>query len=140
MTAYISQELRNHLEEVDNAHCAYCWTTQANTGQPMTIDHIIPEAQNGSSEFENLCFCCYRCNQFKGSQIQALDPLTGKIVPLYHPRQQIWHTHFKWDESGILIIGLTNVGRATVVALQLNNAVIVPARRRWVGVGWHPPI
>jgi len=26
-----------------------------------------------------------------------------------------------------------------VAALNMNNAAIVDARRRWVGVGWHPP-
>ena len=31
------------------------------------------------------------------------------------------------------------LGRATIVALNMNNAVIVYARRRWVSVGWHPP-
>ena len=36
-------------------------------------------------------------------------------------------------------MGLTAVGRATIVALNMNNAVIVYARRRWVSVGWHPP-
>ena len=40
-------ELRQHLVDVDDHHCAYCQTTEANTGQPMVVDHIIPEAQGG---------------------------------------------------------------------------------------------
>jgi hypothetical protein len=35
---------------------------------------------------------------------------------------------------------LTAIGRATIIALNTNNEVIVDARRRWVGVGWHPPM
>lgn len=139
MSAYLSPELRMRLEDVDDHCCAYCQTTTANTGQPMTVDHIIPEVRGGLTAFENLCFCCRRCNEFKAAQTQVKDPLTGEYVALYHPRQQRWHDHFMWDEAGMIIIGLTAVGRATILGLYMNNAVIVAARRRWVSVGWHPP-
>jgi hypothetical protein len=32
------------------------------------------------------------------------------------------------------------VARATIVALNRNNPIIVDVRRYWVSVGWHPPI
>lgn len=44
-----------------------------------------------------------------------------------------------WENSGTRIAGLTNIGRATVIALRLNNENIVEARTFWVQVGWHPP-
>lgn len=135
----ISADLRDRLLEADNRHCAYCATTEATTGQPMTVDHIVPQAQGGETTFDNLCFACRRCNEFKGSATHAQDPLTGERLSLFHPRQQNWGEHFQWDETGALLIGLTSVGRATIVALNMNNPVIVDARRRWVGVGWHPP-
>ncbi len=47
--------------------------------------------------------------------------------------------HFAWDAAATHLIGLTPIGRATVVALNLNYEVIVDARRRWVSAGWHPP-
>jgi hypothetical protein len=137
--SYLPADLRARLLEADNRHCAYCHTTEANTGQPMTIDHILPQAQGGETTFENLCFACRRCNEFKGSVTSAQDPLTGETVPVFHPRQQNWEDHFQWDESGVLLLGLTAVGRATIIALNMNNAIIVDARRRWVSVGWHPP-
>jgi hypothetical protein len=137
--SYLSIDLRDRLLEADNCHCAYCYTTEANTGQPMTIDHIKPQAQDGESIFENLCFACRRCNEFKGSAASAQDPLTGEMAALFYPRQQTWADHFRWDESGALLMGLTAVGRATIVALNMNIPVIVDARRRWIGVGWHPP-
>jgi hypothetical protein len=105
----------------------------------MTLDHVIPQSQGGGTTFENLCFACRRCNEFKGSATSAPDPLTGEPASLFHPRQQTWADHFQWDASGTLIVGLTAVGRTTIVALNLNNSVIMDARRRWVGVGWHPP-
>lgn len=138
--SYLPLDLRDRLLEADNRQCAYCQTTEANTGQPMTVDHIIPQAQGGETIFENLCFACRRCNEFKGSSTTAQDPLTGESVSLFHPRQQNWVDHFQWDASGAMIVGLSATGRATIVALNMNNLVIVDARRRWVSVGWHPPI
>jgi hypothetical protein len=79
-------------------------------------------------------------NSKAASTTRAPDPLTGEVVVLFHPRQQQWAGHFQWDETGIQLIGLTAIGRATIVALNMNNSVIVDARRRWVSVGWHPPI
>ena len=136
---YLSADLREQLLAVDDQRCAYCHTTEANTGQPMTIDHIVPQAQGGPTTFDNLCFACRRCNEFKGSVTTARDPLTSEIVFLFHPRTQVWNEHFAWEASGMRMIGLTAIGRATVVALNVNNATIVDARRRWAGVGWHPP-
>jgi len=58
---------------------------------------------------------------------------------LFNPRTQRWLDHFAWDDRDTRIVGLTPTGRATVDALKLNNAYIVPARRLWVQAGWHPP-
>jgi hypothetical protein len=75
----------------------------------------------------------------KRALLRALDPVTGFESVLFHPFQQRWSEHFMWDESKAQIIGLTPCGRATVEALQVNNQVIVRARKRWVAAGWHPP-
>jgi hypothetical protein len=137
--SYLPADLHDRLLEADDHRCAYCHTSEANTGQPMMVDHIHPQAQGGETAFENLCFACRRCNEFKGSAVRAQDPLTGETVPLFHPRQQLWADHFQWDESGTRLLGLTAVGRATIIALNMNNATILYARQRWVSVGWHPP-
>jgi hypothetical protein len=139
MGVYIAPKLRTQLVEVDNQHCAYCYTREAITGQVMSVDHVLPASLGGKTAFDNLCFCCRRCNEFKGSKIDATDPLTGETVMLYHPRRENWQDHFAWDETGTLIIGLTSVGRATVVGLNMNDVIMVDARSRWVAVGWHPP-
>ena len=135
MSIYLPGELRRQLEEADGHRCAYCQTTQANSGQRMVPDHIIPESKK---VFDNLCFACRLCNEYKGSRTAGIDPLTGQTVPLFHPRQQNWFDHFAWEEDGTRITGLTAVGRATVVTLQMNNEVILPARQKWVSAGWHP--
>lgn len=37
------------------------------------------------------------------------------------------------------IRGATSIGRATIVALDLNRALLVRARAYWMSAGWHPP-
>lgn len=105
----------------------------------MVVDHIIPQSKGGATQFENICFSCHRCNEFKGAATEIEDPLTGEIVSLFHPRRQQWRDHFAWDAAGIRIEALSAVGRVTIIGLKMNNEVIVHARQNWVSVGWHPP-
>lgn len=135
---YIPRSLRQRVVVEFRNRCAYCHTPTAVTGARLVIDHIIPEATGGQTVWENLCLACHSCNEFKGAQIEAHDPLTDERVPLFHPRQQQWRGHFCWSKDGSEIIGLTPVGRATVVALNMNHLAIMEARRRWARVGWHP--
>ena len=93
----------------------------------------------GSDRESNLWLACRLCNNGKGAQTQALDPVTGRRVKLYNPRRQRWRAHFAWSEDGTRILGKTPCGRATVLALQLNNLIAVMVRREWVSAGWHPP-
>ncbi len=136
---YISKELRLAIAELDKYRCAYCLSAEALSGIALTFDHIIPLAAGGETTADNLCLACHSCNGFKNVQILRTDPQTGKSVPLFNPRTQQWLDHFRWDESGTQIEGITDIGRATVSALKLNNSLIVKARTRWVISGWHPP-
>lgn len=139
MSTYLSVELRLLLEQADDGQCVYCQTTEHNSGQSLTIDHCIPTAKGGETIFSNCCRACRRCNEAKRDQIRVIDPLSGVAVALYHPRQQRWSDHFSWDQEGIRLLGLTPVGRATIAALDMNNELILFARRRWANAGWHPP-
>ncbi len=105
----------------------------------MHIEHIVPLAAGGASDEGNLWLACPLCNGSKGSRVQATDPETSQETALFNPRQQVWSEHFQWSNDGIEILGLTPCGRATVVALKLNNENLTRARRRWVLAGWHPP-
>jgi hypothetical protein len=135
----IPRSLRQRVIADSRNQCAYCHTLTSITGARLVIDHITPEAAGGLPVWENLCLACHSCNEFKGAQVEAQDPLTGEHVPLFHPRRQQWGEHFRWSEDGSEIVGLTPVGRATVTALNMNHPDIVEARRRWARVGWHPP-
>lgn len=135
----VSSALRHLIAERDHYRCTYCLTTEENCGVRMHVDHIIPEAAGGPTAPDNLCLACFSCNVYKGTQQTCVDPLTGESMPLFHPMHQRWRDHFGWDESQTQIIGLTPSGRATIVALHMNNPTVVRARHRWVSAGWHPP-
>jgi len=119
--------------------CGYCQSRQRYVLGLLEIEHIIPKAKGGTDAEENLWLACRLCNNAKGTQTHARDPVTKRVVRLFDPRRQIWSRHFTWSEDGTIIIGKTVCGRATVVALQLNQLIAVTVRRQWVAAGWHPP-
>jgi len=135
----ISDSLRRKMAAAAHHRCGYCLTSQQISGAQMHIDHIIPRSRGGTSDETNLWLACAWCNSYKGARTHAVDPATEEEVPLFNPRTQRWSDHFRWSDDGIRIIGLTPTGRATVLALRLNNEFILPARRQWILAGWHPP-
>lgn len=139
MATYLSEELRSRIKDADLDRCRYCLTCEANSGTPLTCDHIMPRCKGGSTSFENVCRACRSCNEFKGDATHAVDPLTGEPVPLFNPRTQGWSDHFTWSADATRVEGLTPVGRATVLGLRMNHPTIVAARDRWARTGWHPP-
>jgi hypothetical protein len=135
----IPAALRRQVSADAGHRCGYCQSDEALTGVPLSVEHIIPLVAGGQTTRDNLWRSCRPCNELKGPQTAAPDPETGVSVPLFNPRAQAWLEHFAWSDDGSLVIGRTPIGRATVVALQLNRPLLVSARRRWVAVGWHPP-
>ena len=101
------------------------------------IDHIVPIVDGGVTEESNLALACVSCSLRKEARRSAVDPRTGKIVPLFHPRRQRWSGHFRW--RGAWIVGITPTGRATIAALQLNRLLIVAIRLEEAEHGRHPP-
>ncbi|MCL4267878.1 MAG: HNH endonuclease [Anaerolineae bacterium] len=133
------RKLRPTLAVAANHRCGYCQTQEVVSGIPLTVEHLLPRAQGGKDEEENLWLSCRLCNEAKSGQTQAPDPQTGQIVPLFNPRTQQWSVHFAWSEDGTIILGLTPHGRATVYALDLNSEFRVRSRVLWVEIGKHPP-
>jgi hypothetical protein len=85
---------------------------------PFHIEHIIATQHVSNDSLENLCLACDRCNAYKGPNLSSVDPESGEIVQLYHPRRDTWTAHFRFE--GPRIVGLTSTGRATVRLLQMN--------------------
>jgi hypothetical protein len=136
---HIPDSVRHQVEAEAQYRCGYCLTSQRFTAKKLHLEHIIPIAAGGGSEAENLWLACDLCNSYKGYRTHATDPLTEQTTPLFNPRNQKWTEHFAWNDDGTHILGLTAIGRATVVVLRLNHSFQVEARRWWVQAGWHPP-
>ncbi|MEZ5386492.1 MAG: HNH endonuclease [Prosthecobacter sp.] len=100
--------------------CEYCCLHQDDSPlAALHIEHIRPRKHGGSDHERNLCLACIDCNLHKGSNLTGIDPLTGGITELFHPRQQNWDDHFTW--SGIRLLGKTPVGRTTIEVLNMNS-------------------
>jgi hypothetical protein len=136
----VSGETRTRVRLTAGDRCGYCRSPQHLVLGPLEIEHIVPAARGGSDDEANLWLACRMCNNVKGVQTHALDPISGRRVRLYNPRAHRWSQHFTWSDDGTLVQGRTAIGRATVLALHLNNVIAVTVRRAWVSAGWHPPI
>jgi len=134
-----SENLRASVRQRAGNRCEYCHSHQDYIMGWLQVDHIYPLAKGGEDRLDNLCLSCELCNQYKWTKIEELDPESGVKVQLFNPRQQKWQEHLAWNEDGTIIIGITACGRATVIALKLNNSLAVTVRRNWVKAGWHPP-
>lgn len=106
---------------------------------PLThqIDHIVAVKHGVKTVSNNLCLACFGCNNGKGSDLSGIDPVSGKIVPLYNPRRQKWRRHFRW--RGARLIGLTQSGRATIAVLGTNLRHRVLFRQSLIEEGVFPP-
>lgn len=136
---YIPAHIRQRVEEDSHQRCGYCLTPRLFTAKLLHVEHIIPLAVGGGSAIDNLWLACDLCNSAKGVRTHAVDPLTEQTVPLFHPRLQQWSDHFIWSTDGTRVLGLTQIGRATILVLKLNQPFLVEARKWWVKAGWHPP-
>ncbi|MCC7244676.1 MAG: HNH endonuclease [Saprospiraceae bacterium] len=137
--AKIQQHLRQFILQRAGFRCEYCFALAEFSPDSFQVDHIVPSSAGGDDSPENLALACGGCNGHKYNRIACKDPLTNKIAPLYHPRNDIWNEHFQWSADGLYILGLTHVGRATVNCLQINRTTNVNMRRLLLTSGLHPP-
>ena len=137
----IPLKLATRIRQQARDRCGYCClSSEALIGMAMELEHLVPFASGGKTTENNLWLSCRRCNEFKGAYTNAIDPVTGEEFVLFNPRRQIWSEHFRWNDDGTEIVGVSPTGRATVVALRLNHPIIVTARKLWASVGWWPPV
>jgi hypothetical protein len=121
----LSESLRQRVRQRARNRCEYCLSHQDYIMGRLQIDHIQPVAKGGANTEDNLCLACELCNQYKWTQTEAIDPESGEFVSLFNPRIQTWQEHFTWSPDGTEIIGITACGRATILALRLNNNLAV---------------
>ena len=123
----MKKELARLVRERSAGVCEYCRLPESATVAPFEIDHVIARKHAGPTTDDNLALSCFYCNSAKGPNIAGLDPESGTVVRLFHPRRDTWADHFRW--SGDELLGLTPVGRATVAVLQMNQPDLLILRR-----------
>jgi hypothetical protein len=122
----MDKALKIEVRRLANDRCEYCLLPQAFLIEPFQFDHVIAGKHGGATDVANVVFCCVHCNQHKGTDISGIDPDSGQIVRLFHPRQDRWSEHFTL--RGVSILGLTPFGRATVALLKINAPTLVTVR------------
>ncbi len=82
---------RGNLYLRDGYRCAYC--EQRLPTRELTYDHVIPRAQGGRTEWENVVTACRACNHRKGNRTPdqaAMYPrhaaVRPHVLPLEPPR------------------------------------------------------
>ena len=118
-SGYIASALRRHVYERAGRCCEYCLVPNSAVFASHEIDHIIAQKHGGATETDNLALSCTLCNKHKGSDLGSLDPDTGELVPLFHPRQDRWTDHFQLD--GARFEPLSAKARVTIKLLHLNH-------------------
>lgn len=121
----MARSLREIVRQRANSQCEYCRLPDFAT-PAFHIDHIIAKQHKGQAGPENRAWTCHRCNLHKGPNLTGIDPLTGKMARLFHPRLQSWNRHFAWQ--GALLVGRTSGGRATIDVLDMNDPQRVELR------------
>ena len=136
MASDISQELRAEVARRTDWRCEYCLIREEDAGFPHQVDHIVSRKHGGMSSADNLAYACVLCNRQKGTDLASIDPRTGEIVRLFHPRRDRWTDHFRL--GGEFIEPLTAVGSATVRLLRLNTSERLAERRLLQTLGSYP--
>lgn len=126
---------RRARERAKNA-CEYCRMPQSAYRFRFPIDHIIARQHGGPTTPSNLALACLRCNGHKGPNLTGIDPTSGQLARLFHPRRDRWSRHFRW--RGAVLVGRTAIGRATVVVLNINHPDAVAVRKSLMEEGAFP--
>lgn len=112
--------------------CEYCRLPQS--ALPLAtfhIEHIIARQHGGTDDPGNLALACHHCNLRKGPNLTGVDPTSGQVERLFHPRLDRWEDHFALE--GVAIRGTTPTGRATARTLAMNSDAQLKARSKAIG-------
>jgi len=118
--------------------CEYCQVAEEQDPfLSFHIEHVVARKHGGTDDPENLALACHQDNLHKGTDLTGIDPRTGKVTRLFHPRRHRWNLHFRW--RGHIIEGSTAIGRTTVVVLAMNAPDRLGLREALVEANEFPP-
>jgi 5-methylcytosine-specific restriction endonuclease McrA len=99
---------RANIYARDNHSCQYCGEVLASS--ELTFDHVVPVAQGGRKDWENIVTCCIGCNRKKGGR----TPEQAGMKLVRHPKRpdrapalrikfelrtapESWRDYFYWN-------------------------------------------
>ena len=115
-----SDRLDEQVRMLAGDACEYCRLPQSASRLRFVLDHVIARQHGGRRVLENVALGCGRCNRHKGPNLSGIDPESQMMSRLFHPRQDVWSEHFRWE--GVTLVGLAPIGRATVAVLAINHS------------------
>lgn len=113
--------------------CEYCYFPETAAELPFQVDHIVALKHGGANSDDNLAYACFYCNSYKGPNIAGVDPVSGAVTRLFHPRRDRWAEHFEWN--GPALLAKTAVGRVTIEVLRLNHPDAIAVREALLAEG-----
>ena len=102
--SYISDKLRQKIVEQSGNRCGYCLGEQRYIFAPLEVDHLLPIAEGGTDDEENLWLACPLCNSYKGKQTHVIDFL---LRPIETHQSELPLCNFRHTRSGSPVFGFS---------------------------------
>jgi hypothetical protein len=115
----IDPALREIVRSRSGGLCEYCRISERFT--------VVAVKHGGRATARNLALYCVVCNRFIGSDIASIDPQTGELAALIHPRLDPWEDHFELRAGEML--ALTAKARVTILLLRMNRPARIKERQ-----------
>ncbi len=100
----IDAALRALVRDRADERCEYCRLPRHAEEASFHVEHILAQQHSppDADASENLALACHRCNLQKETNLSSIDPASGIVVPLFHPRRDDWHQHFALQGGDIV--------------------------------------
>ncbi|HMJ66513.1 MAG TPA: HNH endonuclease [Candidatus Binatia bacterium] len=96
--------LRRAVSERAGDTCEYCSLPQSQQAiVAFHVEHIVARQHGGDDRFDNLALACHHCNLRKGPNLTGVDPQSGILTRLFHPRRDKCPTilEFRMERSWV---------------------------------------
>lgn len=110
----VSKRLRFEVFRRDGFRCRYCGAAAAESGEGLTVDHVVPVALGGANDPSNLVTACRDCNAGKTSS-----------SPDEHTVAQVADDALRWAAAVKL------AHEEAQASLHAHEAVVAAFERHW---------
>lgn len=98
----------------DDYICQYCGNDFVDNKKLLSLDHVIPSAKGGKTNFNNIVTCCTKCNLAKGDKI--IKPNKKPKVPTYYQLlekridypitvpHESWKNYLPWEDKDLIFV------------------------------------